>query len=146
MANTGKWKAGASSAVSELTTELNGLANVTMSTLSAAYDNAGNLDLYVNIEVFLSTFTPVAGGYVTVFYVPTLDGTNYADSSVNYTPQVLCSHPVDAGTSVTRRIIIPNIQLPPLKGKFGLYNATGASLAGTSNTVKISTYNIDLNG
>lgn len=146
MANTGKWKAGASSVVSQMTTELNSLANGSIALQTTPYDNATNLDLYVEIEVFLSTFTPTTGAYVGIVFVPTLDGINYADSSVNYTQQILVTHAIDSGSSVTRRVVLTNVPLPPCKGKFGLLNGTGAALASSSNTVKISTYNLDLNG
>jgi len=65
-----------------LSTELNSLANNTMSALGPALGADGSAqDLMGDVELVVTYGTaPTAGSVVDVYAVPAVDGTNYADT------------------------------------------------------------------
>ena len=152
MANIGKWAlsgVGLQTVLSGAT--LNGLANNTMSAASANYANQTNLDLYVDIEVFLDTLSPAAGAYVSIYVLEAVDGTNFPLQSGPdlrlTTTQLLCVIPVGVTATATQRVTARNILLPPALIQFKIDNQTGVAFAATANnTVKILPYNYNLNG
>lgn len=141
-----------STASTPLTTELNSLANNTLSGLSgsgsgAIFDNTTLADLFGNFELAV-TFgaAPTAGSSLDLYFTPSLDGTNYADLTGNpptETTQLVGSFPVGAVTSA-QRIAFTGWSIPgAIKGKFALYNnGTGQALAATGNTLTLKTYSI----
>ena len=152
MANIGKWSlsgVGLTTILSGVT--LNGLGNNTMSAASANYANQTNLDLYVDIEVFLDTLSPAANGYVSIYVLEAVDGTNFpaqsaADLRLTGT-QLLVSIPVGTTAATTQRVVARNLLLPPGLLQFKIDNQTGVAFAATANnTVKILPYNYNLNG
>lgn len=153
MANTGKWIAGASapgSPTTVLSTELNSLANNTMSSASTTVvANQTNLDIYADIELVLASFTPGSNPYVTIYILEAIDSTNYPTASAvlrNQPSQVLCSIPLDTSAATAQRIVVRNVLLPPGSFKLALDNQSGQAIAASGNTVKIITYNYNLNG
>ena len=153
MANIGKWVAGANAPGSPLTvlsTGLNSLGNATMSSASSTLDNSSNLDLYCDLEVVLASLSPSAGAYVAIYVWESPDGTNFpaqSDADLRLTStQLFCVIPVGTTASTAQRVTARNILLPPAKIQFKLDNQTGVSLNASGNTVKIITYNYNLNG
>lgn len=149
MANIGKWNT-PSSIVSVLTTELNSLANGSMSAASGAINNDTNLDMYGDLELNLGALSPTAGGYVSVYIAEAPDGTNYpapsaADQRLQ-TNALLCTFAVSTTASTAQRLVARNVLLPP--GKFKLYvdNQSGGAMAASGNTLKLLPYNLNLNG
>ncbi len=129
-----------------LTTELNSLADGNTSALSAERDNGTNLDRYADFQLDLASVTiSSAAAYVTVYVVPTVDGTNYPDwSSSTYanhdTQYAVGIMFVKGVTAATARSTLTGVALPPGKYKVALRNSCGASLAASGNTLAIRTY------
>jgi hypothetical protein len=142
MATTFKWAAGTSRG-NQLTTELNALANGAFSAVGPAYDNTGNLDEYAYCDITLASLTPATGGYIQLFLAVSVDGTTYEDAPSSTNPG---SHQLVATVSLrasvgTCRISTKRFEIPPLKFKFVLKNASGVALGATLNTVAMTTCN-----
>lgn len=146
MADVGKYSIGSITTV--LSTELNSLPIGTMSTLSAAYDNAANLDLYVMAEFVYNWSGGNQPVHHSLYFFPTLDGTNYADATAQSRVNQVCFF--EYGGAFNGRIIASHVfLLPPLKGKFALYSPqllSGQALSASGNTVKIIPLRMNLNG
>ncbi len=150
MANVGKWNTH-SATVALLTTELNSLADATMSAASAAVANHTNLDMYADFEIVLASLSPTAGAFVTLYIWEAIDdGTNYpaqSDADLRLTAtQVLCTVPIGTTASTAQRIVVRNVLLPPASFKVKLDNRAGVALNASGNTVKMNPYNVNLNG
>lgn len=149
MANIGKW--GNAAAISTvLSTGLNSLSNNTMSAASSAIANQTNLDIYCDIEVNLAALSPSASAYVALYILEALDGSNYpaqSDADLRLTTtQLLCVVPIGVTSSTAQRVAIRNVVIPPGSFELKLDNQTGVALASSGNTVKIVTYDVNLNG
>lgn len=147
MANVGKYSIGSITTV--LSTELNSLAAGAMSTLSAAYDNAANLDLYVTAELVFAWSGGNQPVHFSLYYFPTLDGTNYADAVVSARTNLVCWFETTSGAFNARVVPSHPFLLPPLKGKFALYSPHllgGQALNSSGNTVKIIPLRVNING
>lgn len=147
--NIGKWNA-PSAPVTVLSTQLDGLANNTMSAASAAIANQTNLDIYVDIELVLAALSPATGGYVATYLVEAIDGVNYpAPSSADLRQQtdaLLCTFVLSTTASTAQRLVKRQVVIPPGTFKLYLDNQSGASFGGTLNTLKLLPYNVNLNG
>lgn len=74
-----------------------------------------------------------AGGYVELYIVPALDGTNYADGGDSVTPpacQLVGVFPVRA-VDTQQVVTITGIQIPPCKFKPLIINKTGQAFTNT---------------
>lgn len=146
MANIGKWAA--PSVVTLLSTELNSLANNALSAASSAV--SGNRDIYADFELVLASLSPAAPNYCNLYILEAVDGTNYpaATASVlrNQPAQLLCTFPLDLTAATAQRVVVRNVLIPPGNFKVALDNQAGIGLASSGNTVKMSSYNLDLNG
>jgi putative methionine-R-sulfoxide reductase with GAF domain len=135
-----------SAVVSLLTTELNSLANNTNTAAGAAVTNAvgqSNLDGYTRgkVELVLAAYTgtPTANTCVKVWFLKTIDGTNYEDGSASVTParrpDVVI--PVGAIASGPQRVTVecwmPVGTFKPMARNDG----TGITFAASGNTVKV---------
>lgn len=121
-----------------LSTELNSLADGSYSNASTAYDNLTNLYLYCQLELVLASLTPGTGGYVSVYLVKQLDGTNYEDGGGATAPRatsLVCTFDLSTSTGAKRQISMP-FPIPPCPFKFVLYNKAGVSLGASGNTLK----------
>ncbi len=129
-----------------LTTELNSLANGSTSALSAEIDNSTTKYLYADIELSLASLTPTANGYVALYLVPTIDGTNYPLFDTGTSPGT-ANNNYFVGSFMTKaaaaaqRIAMREIQLPAGKYKLAVYNGAGAALAASGNTLSWRPYN-----
>lgn len=148
MANIGKW-GNLASVVTLLTTELNALGNGSASAASSAIANQTNLDVYADVELVLASLSPAAPNYLTLYILEAIDGTNYpsATGSVlrNQPSQILCTFPIDTTAATAQRVVVRNVVLPPGTFKVVLDNQAGVALGATGNTVKMITYDVDLN-
>lgn len=134
-----------SAAQTLLDTQLNALATATMCAAGTAIDNsAGDKAIWADFEFLAGgTFTPLANGYISVWFLRTLNGgTNYEDGSASITPprKPDLIIPVRAGTTITPRAGRPMIVLPPGQFEGIAMNNTGATLPATGNTIKFRTY------
>jgi hypothetical protein len=134
MATTSKWTAPEAIA-SALTTELNALANGSISAASSAIDNETGLYLYMSVELALATLTPTGTPYCNLYLVKSVDGTNFEDLNVSMGHEVIAVFPM-ATTAAAKRIAVANILIPPLQFKLAVENQTGVSLAASGSTLK----------
>jgi hypothetical protein len=132
-----------------LSTELNSLANGSITALSSEIDNttAGKRWPYMEVEVVIATqgVARAAGAFCALYLVPEVDDTNYPHAATSTTGNeymnkyYVDSFPLDAATTA-RRLVAKQIDLPPGNFKLALSNATGQALANSGNTVKIRRY------
>lgn len=139
MAQTFKWVA-PEAIQTVLSTELNALQDLTMSSLSAAIDNETDLYQFMNVEINLASLTPASGAVIAVYLFPTLDGTNYYSTDSNYVDRSLCVIALHAATEA-QRAGKENLIIPPLKFKLALFDFIGGALAASGNTLKIRRHN-----
>lgn len=135
---TRKWVAPAAIATA-LTSELDALGSYAYSAASAAIDNTANLYQYIWFEVYLDTLSPNAGSYISIFLIPSLDGTNYADGGGAAVPPshtFVCSLDLSTGSATKRRVTPFAFECPPLKFKLVAQNGTTGALAASGNTLK----------
>lgn len=119
---------------------INGLANAAYSPLSSAVDNGTNLDQY-GVLVFASTnFTPTAGGYLSVYQIPAVDGSNYASFTTSIPPAAtnLCATIPLTTANTNMRLNSGVFTLYPCPVKFTVYNGSGAAL--TSQGSQLTLY------
>jgi hypothetical protein len=149
MSNTAKW-ATPSAAVTVLSTELNGLANNTASAASSAIANQTNLDVYADVELSLASLSPISPNYCNLYILEAVDGTNYPSATAtvlrNQPSHLWCSFLLDTTAATAQRVVVRAVMLPPGTFKLVLDNQAGAALNASGNTVKIITYNVNLNG
>jgi hypothetical protein len=149
MASNFLWGDYASSATNWLSTELNSLANSSgnvLSTLGASFNNGFSNSagyIYADVEFFAgANYTPTAGGFIELWLLRSIDGTNFDDGSATIAPGRLPDVviPVRAGASIRPRAVVAGVILPP-----GLYkpiarNQTGATLPASGNTIRFRPY------
>lgn len=143
MANAVKWSSLASAASFWTSTELNSLANNTLSAASAAYDNATNKNMFADFEIILGSWTPTTGGYISLYINPAPDGTNYTDVKRESSQSLLGVWSLDTAAAA-RRLVLRGIQLPPYTVKFYIDNQSGASLNASGNSMKLWAYNPEI--
>lgn len=139
MATTQKWVAPENIATA-LTTELNSLADGSLSSLSAAIDNATDLYQYMALELTLASLNPTGVPYVEVYLFKSVDGTNYEDGSASLTQCLAAIIPVTTGSSA-KESYMANIVIPPLKFKLAAKNATNVAFAAANNILSYRRYN-----
>jgi hypothetical protein len=121
-----------------------------MSAASATINNQTNLDIYCDIEVALASLSPTSGAYVAIYILESVDGTNFpaqSDADLRLTgSQLLSVIPIGTTASTAQRVVARNVVIPPNAFQLKLDNQTGVALNASGNTVKIDTYNFNLNG
>lgn len=146
MATTFKWTAWTDRSASTggtISTELNALANGAFSAVSGIYDNRTNLDEWAGFLINLPSLAVAAGGYLQIFLIDSLDGTNFEDAASATQPgshQLVATVSLNATTSAKVVITAP-FRLPPANIKWVVKNAAGVALAATLNTCKLFTCN-----
>jgi hypothetical protein len=124
-----------------LGTELNSLADNAATALSVEEDNSASGQRWpmamVEILIAAQGTARAAGASVSLFVVPSTDGTNYGDAATEATLNnyLVGVYSLDAAT--TARYLTGRIVLPPTKYKVALRNNTGQAFAASGNTVKI---------
>lgn len=143
---TSKWirsTTGTSGLVTLETTSLNSFADST-AVIGAAYDNSTLLDLYCDLELYVSSWgtAPTADKTVDVYLVRSVDGTNYEDASASRPPAngSVGSFVMDNVATASRHNL-PGILLPPGKFKFMLVNKAGFTMASSGNILSGLFYN-----
>lgn len=149
-----KWVAGATAGwASAFSTEINSIVSGNAILSSIVIDNSSNLDMFCDVSFSLGSITPSGSPYVSLYLYPlNQDGTTYGDgrfgsSAAGPPPQNyyagFAGLPTATGVQ-TGVFYIPGknpLIIPPGSFKFVLYNASGVTLAGASNTIKYRTYN-----
>lgn len=121
-----------------LSTDLNSLGNGSFSAASSAIANSSGLYLYINLELYLNTLTPTAGGYVAVYLIPTIDGTNYIDTTPPANT-LIATFDLNTANATKRRSAV-SIPIPPFDFKLMVENKSGAAFNASSNTLKYRRY------
>jgi hypothetical protein len=126
---------------SVLTTELNSLASAAFCTIGAAQgsDATTAADLFGDFELVATYGTaPTAGTTVDLYLVPSIDGTNYADTPTATTAKGLMVGSFELRNVTTaQRIAIRDVPLPPGLWKAIVQNNGGQAMAASGNTVKM---------
>jgi len=140
---TEKWD-GFTSRGTVLTTELNALANNGRSAAGTEIDNGTNKDVFGQLELQVTFGTaPTAGGFVEIYMVNALDGTNYEDGSNTVDPgthKLVDRIPVRAVTTA-QRLNGRMLTLEPTKTKFLLVNGSGQAFPASGSTLTLYTTN-----
>jgi len=133
-----------SGATTLLSSELNSLANSSANALSAAGTAvAATGHLYGFVEfVAGANYTPTANGFIELWLLQSIDGTNFEDGTATVAPARVADViiPVRAGTTITPRANagLPPIVLPPGSFKPIARNQTGAALPASGNLIRIA--------
>lgn len=114
---------------------------------SSAIANQTDLHLFADFELALGSFTALAGGYVGLYILPSVDGgTTFPDGGGSVVPaeSLLAGiFPLTAGASA-KVVTIANVSLPPTSFKIVLGNFSGATFAASGNTLRYRRHNIDV--
>ena len=140
MASTIKWTATSTDeTILSLTSAIASSAYVGVS--SAILNGTSGLYQYAAVEFNSTLVNAAAGGFVDVWLYPSLDGTNYADSTGKplQTPSLMCSIPLDTTAGSAQRVIVSNIAIPPMNFKMDMRNMTGSSMS-SGTTLRMVRY------
>lgn len=132
-----------STAAVVLTTELNGITNGSVSTLSATQDNSTlRLPLaQVEINLAAQATNRAAGAYVALYFVPEFDGTNFGTTTGECMDNYFVGYAsVNSASLAATTMILDRVRVPVGNFKVALRNGTGQAFAATGNTVEIRTY------
>jgi hypothetical protein len=146
MAGNNLWLTYPAAISNKLTTELNSLADGSVTALSSEIDNISNQHMFADFQVDLASLTiSSTSAFLTLFIVPTVDGTNYPDwtsgAEGNYHSQYKAEIILVKNVSATTaRADCREVSIPPGKFKVALRNGTGASLASSGNTLGMRSY------
>jgi hypothetical protein len=150
--NTEKWTAFTATAV----TAINGDATApTLKALASAgqkcgneLDNTSDLNLYADFELlWRNASSPTAGAVVSLYLVPSLDGTNYsdgADDSVTPPAHFLVGVFICRAVSTAQRDEVRGVLLGPGKYKPVIANTSGQAFTNTDaeNVLRYRMYNL----
>lgn len=125
------------------TQTLASLADNEWTNLSDAIDNSTNKYPLADFELVLGSaaFTGTDSN-VSLYLVPSVDGTNYGDWTGNVTTDKQENNPYFVGTFTTsgdtaaQRLILRNVLLPNGLFKLGVRNQSGVAFAASGNTLK----------
>lgn len=131
------------------TQTLDSLADNEWTNLSDAIDNGTNKYLRADFELVLgSAAFSGADSDLVLYFVLSVDGTNYADYSGNATTEYQGQEPysvgafVTSGTTAAQRLVLRDIPLPQGLFKIGVRNRSGIALAASGNTLKYRPHSI----
>lgn len=131
-------------AANALSTELNSLAS-TQAALSSALDNSTDLAFWEDL-MLTATFgvAPTANSVLTLYLVPSLDGTNYGDATSGASPVTSPAtyvgvFPLRAVTTI-QRVPLRGVQLPPGLYKYQLVNGSGQAFPASGSTLQYRRY------
>ena len=138
---------GLESITTVLSTELNGLTDGAVAISGNLSNDAATTERLIKAmaEIYIATQGTArsAGASVTLFLIPTTDGTNYGDTDGDCVNNYIVGvYPLDGG-STAARYISGSIALLPTDYRIGLRNDTGQTLAATGNTVKLREYSVE---
>lgn len=142
MAWTNSSRSGNSSGVSLLTTELNSLGTASICAAGTTVDNDADHDQLCDLELSVTFGSAnAADRAISVWFLATVDGTNFEDGSSSVTP----NRPPDA-IFVTRavtahRIMVYGVRVPPRDFKPILRNDSAQAFPASGSTLKAFFYN-----
>jgi hypothetical protein len=112
--------------------------------LDSPIDNDADLDTYADFElVWDAVGTPALADCIDLYWVRTVDGTNYEDASSTIFPRAsLLGAFLVHNTSSPQRLILPEVRLPPRDFKLLVHNQTNGAFASSGNVLKMLTYHL----
>jgi hypothetical protein len=125
--------------VTVLSTELNSLAN-NAAALSVTLTQESEGDFYGEFELVVTFGTaPSSNSTVEMYFVKTVDGTNFEDASTTgpVTPQAPDYIFTVRNVTTTQRRVSPKLLLPSRDFKILLVNKTGQPFQASGNTLKM---------
>ena len=128
-----------------LSSELINLANNAQTLSNITVDNETSRNTYVSVEV-VAQFGVNPTGYITVYWLTSLDGVNFVNGDVSTAPpgtSLLGNFPLRLTTS-QQRIQIDSLPIPPLKGRMLVENKSGQIIL--TGTVKARFFNQEVSG
>lgn len=141
MVSAVKWEA-APSGTGVLGTEINSLANNTITAAGTEVNNASDLNtvFWLELEVTFGSSPTDAVPTADIYMVRAPDGTNYdtspPTSGTDFGETYLCSIPLQKTTGAQRKTVGPFL-LPPMKVKFLLDNQSGVSYPASGTTLTL---------
>ena len=122
---------------------LDSLTDNEWSDLSDAIDNSTNKYMLADIELVLgSAAFNGTDSVISMYLIPSVDGTNYGDWVGNSTATAFSNTPyfvgsfVTSGTTAAQRLILRNVSLPNGLYKYAFRNKGNVTLASSGNTAK----------
>jgi hypothetical protein len=109
---------------------------------SDAIDNGTIKAAYADFELYLNTMDPSTTGYVELFVIPQVDGTNYADFTGNTTTTNATNDNYRSAwggiedSNAAHRIQFKDVVITNGNFKVAIRNRGGAAFNATSNTLK----------
>ncbi len=101
-----------------------------------AIDNSSNRYIYADWDLFCRfASSPSAGGYVALYLIPAVDGTNYTDGDDSVAPPpnlLIATFPVRA-VSTAQRVSAIGLRLPNGVFKPLVVNVSGQAMTNTDN-------------
>jgi hypothetical protein len=133
-----------SSVITAMTTELNSLAAGDREISSSAVSNSTELDLLCDAELVVGFgSSPSVGALIELYFLPSVDGSNYPEGSGTLDPQSVLrvgTFEVRLAQTSAQRLVIPRIPLPPATFHTIIKNGTTQAFASSSNTLKLKPY------
>ena len=130
-------------ATTYLSTELNSIVDGG-NKLGASIDNSTNKYLYHDIEIYLASaaFTD-ANGYINVYLLPSVDGTNYAEGTDSIDPRSTNRRyrAMVRDATAAQYLVIRDVELVNGNFKYLFENNTGITIASSGNTFKYRPHN-----
>lgn len=140
------WTSYAQAATTAISTDMNSDAHNAYA-ISSAIDNSSNLDLFMDVELYLASvdLSAQTDPAIYIWVITRFDGTNFSDGDVTdgvgRMPDAIIS--LNEGSAAeTKREVARRIEIPPEQFKILYQNKTGASLASSGNTIKYRTYGV----
>jgi hypothetical protein len=104
--------------------------------ISNEIDSTSTRLMYADFDLLTKFGTnPSAGGYVAMYFIQSVDGTNYADGDDSVAPPASAwvgNFPVRAVTTA-QRVALRNILIPATKFKVLLVNKSGQAMSNVDN-------------
>jgi hypothetical protein len=111
-----------------------------ISTTTAIANGTSGLYPYAAFEFNTTSLSAATGGYADLWLLPTMDGTNFADTAkFTQTNHLIGTFPLSTEATAAQRTIIDLITIPPLDFNVTLRNKAGASLT-SQTTIKMTRY------
>ena len=126
-----------------LSTELNAIAAAGNTAASAVIDQDASRDVYAAFELAVTYATgPAAGAFVTLYLLPTLDGTNYpdGDATIDPPPNLLAATFPIRSVATAQRVVVRDVVLPSSDFKVVCTNEASTAFSASGHTLKMIRY------
>lgn len=129
---------------SVMTTELNSLANNSRAISAAKGGDATAAALFGDWELAVTFGTaPTLDAQISLFLVPSVDGTNYADgdASIRPAPNLYVGSFYVRNVTSAQRMAIRDVPMPPGLYKAVILNESGQAFPASGSTLKVRPHN-----